>query len=418
MPVIHPSRPPFAPLVPTRPPLNYCRLLRRGLDADGEAVSLRQQQAVSPGAGQQPSLEVFGKVEGVSDGADGGRVLLEKQLEGGVLKERPPCRDVAALVGASILNLVDAVIREQGSLPPEKRRGALVVVDEMQSMPGVDYESMLSELGKFGASFILATQSLAKLDDLSRTMRDTILANVGCLAIFQVAGSDARQLVWELGKERVTEDDITSLSVHHCYVRATVCYGVQHFRTGCREHTMIRAERLEGLIWGQVKKVMENPDIIVAGIESLDSQEGEGLDEQIAGTERELQKVQFEEDRAIRLYVSEKITEEQLDRQRKFITERLETLRARLADYRAKETAAMEKRALGEHVVEWANRVGDGLDDLPQEKRRDVLRLLLDEVTIDGENNVNLTLAVPTEELVSIGSPVSSSPNKIRPRSR
>ena len=53
-------------------------------------------------------------------------------------------------------------------------------------------------------------------------MRDTILANVGCLAVFQVAGSDARQLVWELGKERVTEDDITSLPVHHCYVRATV----------------------------------------------------------------------------------------------------------------------------------------------------------------------------------------------------
>ena len=36
------------------------------------------------------------------------------------------------------------------------------------------------------------------------TMRDTILANVGCLAVFQVAGSDARQLVWELGKERVS----------------------------------------------------------------------------------------------------------------------------------------------------------------------------------------------------------------------
>ncbi len=131
-------------------------------------------------------------------------------------------RDVAALVGASLLNLVDAVIREQGSLPFEQRRGALVVVDEMQSMPGVDYESMLSELGKFGASFILATQSLAKLDDLSRTMRDTLLANVGCLAVFQVAGSDARQLVWELGRDRVSEDDITSLPVYHCYVRATV----------------------------------------------------------------------------------------------------------------------------------------------------------------------------------------------------
>ena len=72
---------------------------------------------------------------------DGG-VLLVSTAQGSV------GRDVAALVGASLLNLVDAVIREQGSLPFEQRRGALVVVDEMQSMPGVDYESMLSELGK------------------------------------------------------------------------------------------------------------------------------------------------------------------------------------------------------------------------------------------------------------------------------
>ena len=152
--------------------------------------------------------------------------LRETILEGGVLfvstAQGTAGRDVSALVGASLLNLVDSVIREQENLPLHRRRGALVVVDEMQSMPGVDYESMLSELGKYGASFILATQSLAKLDDLSRTMQDTILANVGCLAVFQVSGSDARRLVWELGKDRVSEDDITSLPVHHCYVRATV----------------------------------------------------------------------------------------------------------------------------------------------------------------------------------------------------
>ena len=146
--------------------------------------------------------------------------------EGGILlvstAQGTAGRDVAALVGASLLNLVDAVIREQERLPLDRRRGALVVVDEMQSMPGVDYESMLSELGKYGASFVLATQSLAKLADLSPTMRDTVLANVGCLAVFQVAGSDARQLVWELDRERVSEDDIVSLPVHHCYVRATV----------------------------------------------------------------------------------------------------------------------------------------------------------------------------------------------------
>ena len=53
-------------------------------------------------------------------------------------------------------------------------------------------------------------------------MRDTLLANVKCLAVFQVAASDARELIWEMGKDRVTEDDVVSLPVHHCYVRATV----------------------------------------------------------------------------------------------------------------------------------------------------------------------------------------------------
>ena len=147
--------------------------------------------------------------------AEGG-ILFVSTAQGDVGK------DVSSLVGASLMNLIDAVIREQGSLPPDKRRGVTVVVDEMQAMTGVDYESMLGELGKFGASLFLATQGLDKLDDLSPTLRGTLLSNVGCLAVFQVAAEDARLLAWELGKDRISEDDIISQAVHHCYVRATV----------------------------------------------------------------------------------------------------------------------------------------------------------------------------------------------------
>ena len=147
-------------------------------------------------------------------------------LEGGILlvstAQGAVGRDVAALVGASVLNLVDSVIREQERLPQDQRRGALVVVDEMQTIPGVEFESMLSELGKYGAAFLLATQSLAKLDALSPTMRDTLLANIGCLAAFQVSSPDARELTWELGRQRLSEDDLVGQPRHHCYVRASV----------------------------------------------------------------------------------------------------------------------------------------------------------------------------------------------------
>ena len=74
------------PLVPARCPLDHLGLLRRGLDADGEAVPLGQEQAVPTRARKQPALEVFGQVEGVADRAYRRRVLLKQQLEGGVLQ--------------------------------------------------------------------------------------------------------------------------------------------------------------------------------------------------------------------------------------------------------------------------------------------------------------------------------------------
>ena len=145
-----------------------------------------------------------------------GDVLLVSTDQGAV------GQDVAALVGAAMLNLVESVVRRQGENPASERRGAMVVVDEMQSIPGVRYESMLSELGKFGGVLVLATQSLSKLDELSPTMRDTLLSNVGCLCVFQVNAVDANRLLPELDGERLDEEDITGLPVHHCYGRLNV----------------------------------------------------------------------------------------------------------------------------------------------------------------------------------------------------
>ena len=198
------------------------------------------------------------------------------------------------------------------------------------------------------------------------------------------------------------------------------CYGYQQMRLQCRPKPMIRAERLEGLVWGEVRNALENPSLIVAGIEAMNAQEeeGGGLAEELAQAERDLQNVQMEEDRVIRLYVSGKITEGQMDRQRRFITERLETLRVRLDEYRSQQVALDEKRILMENIVEWAERMGGNLDDLTDQGRREVLELLLDGVAIDRENNLQITLAVPMEEFVSIEPPVSDSPSRTRRRSR
>ena len=106
----------------------------------------------------------------------------------------------------------------------------------------------------------------------------------------------------------------------------------------------------------------------------------------------------MEEDRAIRLFVSGKITETKLDHQRRFITERLESARARLDDYRAQEASEAEKRRLMEAVLAWAREVGQGLDELTPEQRREILQMIVEQIVIDRDNNVDITLAIPIDE--------------------
>ncbi len=180
--------------------------------------------------------------------------------------------------------------------------------------------------------------------------------------------------------------------------RYYMCNGQLSMRLRCRERPYIRAERLEEPIWSEVKRVIQNPDLIVAGIHTFDAQGSGGLEAEIAQAERDVRSIQMEEDRAIRLFVSGKITEAQLDIQRKFITERLESARVKLDDYRAREASGAEKRRLMETVLSWARNVGQGIDELTDEERKEILQMVVEQVVIDRDNNVDITLAIPIDD--------------------
>ena len=46
----------------------------------------------------------------------------------------------------------------------------------------------------------------------------------------------------------------------------------------------------------------------------------------------------------------------------------------------------------------WAEQVGKGLDTLSAEEQRGVLREVVDEITLDRENNLVITIAIPLEQ--------------------
>ena len=50
-----------------------------------------------------------------------------------------------------------------------------------------------------------------------------------------------------------------------------------------------------------------------------------------------------------------------------------------------------------EAVFAWARDVGHGLDELTPEQRKEILQMVVEEVIVDRNNNVDITLAIPIE---------------------
>jgi hypothetical protein len=127
--------------------------------------------------------------------------------------------DLSELIGIVLLGLFEAALAEQAALSPTLRRRYLVLIDEFQVYRGANYQGMLAELRKYGGSFALATQSLAYLDRLERTLRATVLANIDHLFAFHMAGEDAR-LLHEL--DGIEEEEVTNLDDFQCYVKLSL----------------------------------------------------------------------------------------------------------------------------------------------------------------------------------------------------
>ena len=163
----------------------------------------------------------------IADTIRSGRVLLVNSARAQTGPE------VSSIVGGAILNLLNHIAKQQGRLPAgHERRRVTVIVDEMQTFPGVPFDEMLSELRKFGGSLLMATQSLGRLNEMtdSGNMGETILANPGSLFSFQVNASDAELLHLELESDVLEENDIVELPAAPLLRQA---------HPGEREHTLL-----------------------------------------------------------------------------------------------------------------------------------------------------------------------------------
>ena len=119
-------------------------------------------------------------------------------------------------------------------------------------------------------------------------------------------------------------------------------------------------------------------------------------EEEIAQAERDLRSIQMEEDRAIRLFVSREGHRGPAGPSAPVHHRAVGDRQGQAGTIcRARAASGTEKRELMEAVLSWVKEVGQGLDELTPEQCQEILQMVVEQVVIDRDNNVDITLAIP-----------------------
>ena len=141
-----------------------------------------------------------------------GRVLLVN-IGKGALGE-----NASALLGAFVVSAIQLHTYARTRLRMEERTPFVLMVDEVGSVATDSFGELLAEARKYRVGAILAHQYLGQL---SRTLRDALLGNVGTSIVFRVGAEDAVVLAGEFGPE-FSAHDLARLDVHQMAIRLAV----------------------------------------------------------------------------------------------------------------------------------------------------------------------------------------------------
>lgn len=191
----------------------YYEELRRTLQQDVISPVLTKVFRV---AGNDVSRLVFGQpvsTLNIRRVLSEGGILLVHTAHGELGEE------IGGFIGAVFLNMLNMVIRERAQTRRAARLPCAAIIDEFQSIPSVNYAALLSELQKFEVSFVLGTQSLARLRHIDRELPGVSLAGVTTVVCFQTNYEDAEYLSGEL--DGVQPSNLVDLEPYQAYVKTT-----------------------------------------------------------------------------------------------------------------------------------------------------------------------------------------------------
>ena len=180
------------------------------------------------------------------------------------------------------------------------------------------------------------------------------------------------------------------------------CIGQDNWRhVGGRVCTSrpVRADELDELVWGQVRRLLENPELVQAEIDrrlaSLRTEHP--ATKRREALERDLARAEAALARLIEAYQEQLISLGELRSRTPALRKRQSALRAQLDALDTELHDAETYLKLAETLEGFLARLGDSIDNLTIAERQRVLRLVVREVLIGGEDdNVTIRHSIPT----------------------
>lgn len=180
------------------------------------------------------------------------------------------------------------------------------------------------------------------------------------------------------------------------------CIGSDNYRhVGGRvcQSRPIRADELDELVWAEVRRLLGQPELVRAEIERrLEAVRSEHpAARRREELERELARVRAGTGRLIEAYQEQLIALEELRERMPKLRKRETTLSAQLAALEAELHDAETYLKLAETLEGFLARLADGLDQLTVHEQQRIVRLVVREVLVGGEeDNVTIRYSIPT----------------------
>jgi site-specific DNA recombinase len=200
---------------------------------------------------------------------------------------------------------------------------------------------------------------------------------------------------------------------HHDPVRA----GGEDRR--CPERA-IRADALDSFVYEQVREALLRPEVLLAGEHALTAgapaPEDGILEQQLRRLKRQLEAAAAEHRRLVDIYQAGLIQLDELKRRASEIDRRQQSLQQQQDALRDQHRSLTENNQLRVKISDFASRAADALDTIDFQRRQELLRLVIEDVTVTGWN-VHIRLRIPLDQTPTDHNPQTSRRTHRKPSS-